>query len=48
MIAVHQSKFYRNLFSATLNDLREGADLSCSGRQAKVPKTSTAITERTF
>ena len=23
---------YRNLFSATLNDLREGADLSCSGR----------------
>ena len=32
MIAVHQSEFYRNLFSATLNDLREGADLSCSGR----------------
>ena len=39
MIAVHQPEFYRNLFSATLNDLREGADLSCSGRlfQRQVP-----------
>ena len=32
MIAVHQSEFYRNLSSATLNDLREVADLSSSGR----------------
>ena len=32
MIAVHQSEFYRNLLSATLNDLREVADLSCTGR----------------
>ena len=30
MIVVHQSEFSRNLFSATLNDLREGANLSCS------------------
>ena len=32
MIAVHQSELYSNLFSATLNDLREGANLICSGR----------------
>ena len=32
MIAVHQSELYRNLFSATLSDVREGVDLSCSGR----------------
>ena len=30
LIAVHQSEFYRNFSSATLNDLREVADLSCS------------------
>ena len=26
------SELYRNLFNATLNDLREGDNLSCSGR----------------
>ena len=32
MIAVYQSELYRNLFSGTLNDLREGVNLICSGR----------------
>ena len=44
MIAVQQLKDYRNLFTATLNDLREGAKLFWQ----VVPKESTSITERTF
>ena len=32
MIAVQKCIYYRKLFNATLKDLREEADLSCSGK----------------